>query len=125
MKHIITLQKTDLPQPFDLERLQLDLSIFIEQEDNASFLATDSSGTTIEIDLMGNSSSLAIACMYFVKGWLSSTENATDLLIALKAVTVELEWLNNNGRIKANAPERKRINARLDIARAAIEQAQG
>ena len=56
-------------------------------------------------------------------------EQANDLIaeltVALKAMTVELAWLNDNERILANAPERRRINARLDIARAAIAQAQG
>jgi hypothetical protein len=51
-------------------------------------------------------------------------EAAPDLLVALKAATVELEWLNNNGRIKANAPERHRINARLDVMHAAIAKAE-
>jgi len=48
---------------------------------------------------------------------------APELLTAIGRVTTELAWLNNNGRIKANAPGRDRIEGYIKQAMAAIQKA--
>jgi hypothetical protein len=50
--------------------------------------------------------------------------NSTPLLAALIAVKTELAYLYHNGRIKANAPERERIQILLVNAEYAIEKAE-
>lgn len=71
--HIITLHKNDLTPPFDIEDLELDLSIFIEAQGSDSGLAVDGEGTTYEISLFGKRREpiLAEHCTYFVYGWLA------------------------------------------------------
>ncbi len=43
-----------------------------------------------------------------------------ELNAALQAVTTQLEWYNNNGRIKANTTERERIENNIRWAKKAI-----
>lgn len=50
---------------------------------------------------------------------------APELLNTLEALTSAFAWYNDNSRIKANAPERERIENNIRWARAAIDKAKG